>query len=177
MPSRFTTAHEARQSQELAVYLNDHLGGATAGVELAHRLSEAQAGTARAGGLEQVAAEVGEDRASLLRIIRVLEVPVTRYKVVGAWAGEKLGRFKPNGRLLGGSRLRTVVELEAMLLGARGKALLWDSLLIRAEDDDRLDPEALRSLIARADRQIEVLRDHHDHAVREALGGGRLQGD
>jgi hypothetical protein len=58
-----------------------------------------------------------------------LHFPARRYKVYGAWLGEKLGRVKPNGRPLRRSGLALPIELEAMRMGVTGKALLWRSLL------------------------------------------------
>ena len=57
-----------------------------------------------------------------------LGVGTDRLKVLGGWGAEKLGRLKLNGRLLGYSPLSRVVELEALVLGVRGKLSLWLAL-------------------------------------------------
>src|SRR5215212_3032988 len=105
----------------LAIYLNDHLGGATTGVELAKRTAGANRGTEFGGPLQQLASEIDEDRDSLKRIMSRLEVRPDPLKVGAAWAMEKAGRLKPNGQLRGYSPLSRVVEVEALVTGVSGK--------------------------------------------------------
>ena len=87
-----TAAGIRRSAQDpLGIYLNDHLAGATAGVELARRVAGAEQVPAAVPELRQFADEVAEDRAALRRIMGTLGVPVRGYKVWAAWAGEKAG--------------------------------------------------------------------------------------
>ena len=74
------------------IYLNDHLAGATAGVELARRVANAEQVPAARDALQGFATEVAEDRRALLGIMADLDVPVRSYKVYAAWLGEKAGR-------------------------------------------------------------------------------------
>lgn len=153
----------------LGIYLNDHLAGATGGMELAKRL----AGTDdewSGGRLRSVADEVAEDRAALVKIMETLRIPVRQYKVVAGWAGEKVARLKLNGRLLSRSPLSRLIELEAMRLGVEGKAAAWRALLTRADHDDRLDVSQLRRLLERARRQSETLEELRVRAAAEAWG-------
>jgi len=83
----------------LGIYLNDHLGGSTSGLELVRRTARAHADTAAGAPLRQLAGEIAEDRRALVAIMRTLRVPVRHYKVLGGWAAEKAARLKPNGRL------------------------------------------------------------------------------
>lgn len=110
------------RSTLLGIYLNDHLAGATGGLELFRRATGAARGARRAE-LEQLTDQVGQDRQSLLAMMRGLGVPVRRYKVVTAWVLEKAGRLKTNGHLLSRSPLSDLVELEALVLGVQGKHL------------------------------------------------------
>ncbi|AUI64386.1 hypothetical protein [Amycolatopsis sp. BJA-103] len=155
----------------LGIYLNDHLAGATAGTELAKRLAAAERGQRGEAVLSRLAEEVADDRAALLTCMAALEVPVRRYKTVAAWAGEKLGRLKPNGRLVSRSPLSAVEELELMRLGVEGKAAGWRTLRVRADADPRLDGGRLDDLIDRARRQIDELEDLRVHATAAAFGG------
>lgn len=139
----------------LGVYLNDHLGAATGGVELVRRAAGAQRGTPGGRALRQLADEITEDRQSLLTMMRSLGVPVRRYKVVGGWVAEKAGRLKFNRKLLRRSRLSAVLELEALLVGIEGKQAGWRLLRQQAEVDQRLDAALLDELIARAGQQAE----------------------
>jgi hypothetical protein len=153
----------------LGIYLNDHLAGATAGTELAHRMARSHGDEEDSGTLRRLAAEIGQDRAALLDIMAVLGIKVRRYKVGAAWIGEKAGRLKFNGRLFARSPLSDLEELEILRLGVEGKAAGWRSLRALAGPDPRLDPVRLDELIARARRQADVLEDLRVAAASQVL--------
>lgn len=156
----------------LAIYLNDHLAGATAGVELARRAAKSNRGSAYGAFLEELAREIGEDRDSLLKAMSRLGIGVDRLKVLGGWGSEKLGRLKLNGRLLGYSPLSRVVELEALLLAVQGKLALWRSLEHLKADLSRLSGFDFAALIARGEAQVAELERNRMRAVADALGEG-----
>lgn len=158
----------------IGIYLNDHLAGATLGTELARRSAASAGGTAVAGDLQRFAAEVAQDRASLLHIMAALGTPVRHYKVYAAWIGEKAGRLKLNGRLASRSPLSSLEELEMLRLGVEGKAAGWRTLRTLADQDSRLDPGQLDELIARARRQSGFLEEAR---VRAAAGIIRPTGE
>ena len=91
--ARADTADNVRRSQAsmLGIYLNDHLAGATAGTELAHRMARSPGDAEKSGTLKHLAAEVAQDRAALLDIMAALGIKVRRYKAGAAWIGEKAG--------------------------------------------------------------------------------------
>ena len=155
------TARDVGRSEAsmLGIYLNDHLAGATAGTELAHRMARSHGDGQDGGTLGRLAAEVAQDRAALLDIMAALGVKVRRYKAVAAWAGEKAGRLKFNGHLFARSPLSDLEELEMLRLGVEGKAAGWRTLRTLADTDTRLDPARLDELISRARRQADVLED------------------
>src|SRR6185437_9440250 len=140
----------------LGIYLNDHLEGATAGTELAHRTARSHRDGKNGSTLRRLAAEIGQDRAALLDIMAALGIKVRRYKLGAAWIGEKAGRLKFNGRLFTRSPLSDLEELEILRLGVEGKAAGWRTLRSVADSDPRLDPARLDELIARARRQEDV---------------------
>lgn len=149
----------------LGTYLNDHLGGATGGLELFRRAHRTHRGTPAEPALGRLAGEIAEDRDALLRIMSSLGVPVRRYKVLGGWVAEKLTRLKPNGGGLQRSPLSSVIELESMHLGVQGKSAGWRALRRLADTDSRLDAGALDVLLERAARQSEVLEQLRMDAV------------
>jgi len=169
-----TTLTARRPGRDLlGVYLNDHLAGATAGVELARRTAAAAApGSAAAGALKELAADIAADRDALVKIMAALGVPPRSYKVLAAWAGEKLGRLKLNGRLLARSPLSGLLEAEMLRLGVEGKAAGWRTLRALAERDSRLDAGRLDELIARAARQSATLEE-----IRIGMAGPVLAGE
>lgn len=113
----------------LAIYLNDHLGGAVLGVELCRRLRSSNRDEPTFGEpLARICAEIEADRATLERLLERLGIRRDRVKLAAAWAGEKLGRLKLNGQLTGYSPLSRVLELEALAIGIGGKQLMWQAL-------------------------------------------------
>jgi hypothetical protein len=154
----------------LGVYLNDHLAGATVGAELARRMAASAApGSAAAGALPELAGDIAADRAALIEIMAALGIPRRGYKVLAAWAGEKVGRLKLNGRLLARSPLSGLVETELLALGVAGKAAGWRTLRALADRDSRLDAGRLDELIARAGRQSAALEALRGDAAGQLL--------
>ncbi len=155
-----TSLSQLRQSRHdlLGIYLNDHLAGATGGVQLARRSAAAHRGQpADSAALQRLASEVGEDRAELLRIMTALGIAPRAYKIYAGWIGERAGRLKLNGHLLSRSPLSSLEELELLRLAVEGKAAGWRTLRTLADSDRRLDAARLDELIARARRQAELL--------------------
>jgi len=147
----------------LGVYLNDHLAGATAGVELARKLGE------KGEPLRSLAEEIDEDRVTLMEIMARLEIPVRRYKAWLGWVAEKVSRLKRGGDVLPRIPVSDVLELEMMRLGVEGKAAGWRTLRARAAHDPRLDEDRLSELVDRADRQITQLEELRVAAATRAF--------
>ena len=170
--ARTDTAHDSGQSDAsmLGIYLNDHLAGATAGTELAHRTARSHRDGKNGATLRRLAAEIAQDRAALLDIMAALGIKVRHYKVGAAWVGEKAGRLKFNGRLFARSPLSNLEELEMLRLGVEGKAAGWRTLQTLADTDTRLDPGRLDELISRARRQADLLEDLRVGAAMQVTG-------
>ncbi len=151
----------------LGVYLNDHLAGATGGVELLRRMTRTHDDDRERARLAELVREVSEDRRSLRVIMRRLGVPERRLRMALGRLGELAARAKTNGRLLRRSPLSDVLELEAMRLGVEGKASLWRTLRALADDEERLDAAEIDSLLDRAAEQAETLETLR---VRSAAG-------
>lgn len=163
-------ANIRRSAQDpLGIYLNDHLAGATAGLELARRVAGTGQVPAPPADLGQFAQEVAEDRDTLLRIMGTLGIPVRSYKVWTAWAGEKASRLKPNGHLTTRSPLSNLEELEILRLGVEGKAAGWRTLRELADRDSRLDAGQLDELISRARRQAGFLEESRIRAAQQVI--------
>jgi hypothetical protein len=151
----------------LAIYLNDHLAGSTVGLELTRRARGSNEGSELGDFLAELVAEIEQDRAALEEVMTAVGAGRDRLKVAGAWAGEKAGRLKLNGSLLGYSPLSRVVELEALALGVTGKLALWR--MLRSLGDPRLAGFDFDELTVRAERQRDRLERHRLAAGRIAL--------
>lgn len=151
----------------LAIYLNDHLLGSTAGLELARRARKANEGTGLGDLLTRLEAEIDEDRETLRQVMAAVDAGEDKAKVVAGWTAEKLGRLKLNGKLLGHSPLSTVVELEGLSLGIQGKAALWK--MLGAIGDPRLADFDFEALWRRAEGQSAELEPHRIAAGQTAF--------
>jgi hypothetical protein len=157
----------------LAIYLNDHLAGATMGIELTRRSLRANRGTDLGRFLEELLREIEEDRRTLVSIMEALGVPKSAVKPRLAVAAERVGRLKLNGQLTGYSPLSRVLELEGLTIGVAGKLSLWRNLRDGAELAERLPAVDLDALIARAERQLSSIAEHRVAAARVALAAPR----
>ena len=154
----------------LELYLRDHLAGATAGLALAQRLAANNTGTEYEQPLRRVAAEVAEDRAVLLAVMRGVGAQPSRSRNLGGWIMERLARLKTNQRLWGYSPLSRIQELESLIVGVSGKRELWRSLERVSLGRDDLAAFGFPALAERAERQLEVLEELRARADMAAFG-------
>lgn len=152
----------------LSIYMNDHLAGATVGVELARRLRSSNADDDSFGPpTARICAELEADRETLEATMEQLGVSRRRLKPVGAWLGEKLGRFKLNGQLTGYAPLSRLVELELLYIGLTGQIRLWEAL--ESSLGRRRDGLDFAALAKRAAGQRGRVEELHLEAAALAL--------
>jgi hypothetical protein len=152
----------------LAIYLNDHLAGATVGVELARRLRGSNEDDPEFGpALAEVCAEIEADRETLKAVMDQLGVGQGKLKPLAAVLGERVGRLKLNGRLRGYSPLSRLAELELLQIGVAGKRRLWRALEHTHAGD--LPGFDLGALAERATEQLSRLEVLHLKAAALAL--------
>ncbi|MFF2147007.1 hypothetical protein [Kitasatospora sp. NPDC058190] len=155
-------------AEPLHIYLNDHLTGAFGGAALADRMARTHPDSGRADDLRRLARDIEQDRDDLVRIMNRLGVPVRRYRTWLGLAGERLGRFKPNGTVVRRAPLSDLIELETLRTGVEGKSAVWRALRAIANTDERLDPAELDRLSQRAAEQARTLNGWHQ-AVSTAV--------
>lgn len=153
----------------LSIYLNDHLAGATAGVSLARRAAASNRSTRYGEVLDGIAAEIEEDRRTLIEVMERLSVGRDRVKAVLAWGAERASRLKLNGEVLRYSPLSRLEEIEALTLAVEGKAALWRALRHTHAGDPRLRGVDLEELVERAQSQRRRLERQRARAAEEAL--------
>jgi hypothetical protein len=155
----------------LAIYLNDHLAGATLGVALAQRLRASNEGDPVFGDpLAEICAEIETDRTTLVDLMGRLGVRRDPFKPAIAWMAERLGRLKLNGRLRGYSPLSRLLELDVLAGGVSGKLQLWRTLERTLVDGPgELDFARLAERAAGQRDRLEALqRDAADRALPSA---------
>lgn len=154
--------------ERLAIYLNDHLAGATVGVEIARRVRGSNEDDPDFGpALSEICAEIEADRETLKAAMDQLGIGQSKVKPLAAMFGERLGRLKPNGQLRGYSPLSRLDELEILQIGVAGKRRLWRALEHTHSED--LSGFALGGLAERATEQLRRLEALHLKAASLAL--------
>jgi hypothetical protein len=154
----------------LAAYLNDHLAGSVVGVELARRIVKQNAGNEYGRRMAEIAEEIEEDRAELRTLMDRLGIRQRQIRLGIAWVGEKIGRLKPNGQLVGYSPLSRVIELEGLVIGITGKLELWRSLQVVDDQVHEFDEAEIKRLTERAESQRERVEGMRIRAAEAALG-------
>jgi hypothetical protein len=161
-------AHKA-----MDVYLNDHLGGATLGVDLAAQIGEHAEGTPLADVMDTLHAEIEADRETLAGLMESLGVTRNPVKQATGWLAEKATRVKFSGLSSGERDHGLFLALESMALGVQGKGSLWRALREVRADHPTLAAIDLDALIARADEQYAILERERLAAGVRALGAER----
>lgn len=157
-------------AEPFAVYLNDHLAGAAAGLSMMDDLAGRVEGTALAAKLRTLAAEVREDQQLVRDVLARIAGSERRTVQAAAWVTEKVSE----GRLALAARshpaLALLEGLESLALGLQGKLALFRVLAELGPLDPRL---AGLPFAARADRtaaQHAMVEIERRAAAREAFG-------
>jgi hypothetical protein len=136
-------------SRLLRIYLQDHHAASAGGVTLAKRAL---------GANHPLARQIARDRGALERVMRHLAVRPSAPKVGIVRMAELVGRLKLNGRIFARSPLSSVVELETLVVGVRGKEALWTALQRARLNFPEIDLEALVESARAQGAELEALR-------------------
>jgi len=145
----------------LITYLNDHLAGSVAALELLDHLIRLQSGTAGERALEAVRTEVEEDQQKLQSLLHEVGGKESRVRQAAAWLTEKLGQAKLRLDDPGSGGLQLLEALEALALGIQGKAALWRALAVASAHLSPVRQQDFAALEARAQdqfRRVDRLR-------------------
>lgn len=153
----------------LGIYLKDQLALGIAWRELAKRAARNNKGSALGAVLDQVATAIAEDVETFRTLMRRLDVSPDPIRNAAVTVAERVGRLKPNGRLLRYSPLSRFSELEFLTMGIDGKKQLWTTLRDLAGLAERLPDVDFDALVARAEQQRADLEPFRADAGREAF--------
>jgi len=157
-------------TKALDVYLNDHLGGATLGSDLAEQIREQSEGSPLGDQMAGLAREIEADRQTLAELMEQLGTPRNPVKQAIGWLAEKVGRAKFAGATSGEPDYGLFMALETLMLGVEGKLSLWKALKEIADEHAPLAATDLKGLIARAESQRDALERERIAAGRRAFG-------
>lgn len=115
--------------------------------------------------MEPLALEIEQDRQTLMELMQHMDSSKNPVKRATAWIAEKASRAKFGGATSGNPELGTFMALETLALGVRGKACMWETLKLVADQHPAIASVNLDELIYRASIQEGALE-------RERLASG-----
>jgi hypothetical protein len=155
------------QRQPLFVYINDHIAGSVAALELIDHLIETYAGQPLESFLIDLRRDVQADQEVLKQLLGNAEQEESFPRKLAAWVTERFARSKIKlaGEQIGG--LGLIQAFEILALGIRGKQLLWRALATSSWRS--LQDVDLARLEQRAIEQQERLEENRLAAARKAF--------
>jgi hypothetical protein len=155
--------------ESIAVYINDHLAGATAGVNLVEQACDRHRSTELGEFFAPLAAEIKADLETLKQLIQDLNVQQSASKVALAEVGSKLAAPKFSAEGAGNDHLGDFVTLETLSIGVEGKRCMWVALQTVADAYPALGALDLDDLVARAQDQRNRLEAKRNELAPLAL--------
>lgn len=141
-----------------------------AGTGLAEQIASHADGTPLGDLMTRLAAEIEQDRETLIDLMDRMNTPRNPVKQATAWVGEKASRLKFSGLSSEKDELGLFMSLEAMKLGVAGKLSLWKALAAVADQHQALAATDLDALIERAEAQHDTLERERMAAAIRTLG-------
>jgi hypothetical protein len=160
-------------SKALRIYLNDHLAGSVAALELSDHLADLHSDPARKQFFVGLRAEIVEDQKVLQRVLDQVGGEESPVRKAAAWLTEKLGRAKLKLDDPGDGQLRVLEALETLALGIQGKLALWRVLEAVANRIPQLQIVDFDRLKQRAVQQHQRVEDQRLQSARTALAPDR----
>jgi hypothetical protein len=149
--------------------MDDQLAAGVLWREVARRSASSNRGSELGAALSEVATAIAEDVETFRGLMDRLGFRQSRFKPVLALLAERIGRLKPNARLVSYSPLSRFEELEFLVMGIEGKRVLWQTLGQAANLSERLGDVDFEALQERAEAQRARLEPFRLKAGADAL--------
>ena len=155
----------------LQTYLGDHITGATGGRNRIRDMAKRYADSDLGADLARVAEEISDEHEHLADLIDRLGLGQPLPKKALAALAELAGRLKANGRILTGSPMTPLLEIELMRSAVNGKQGLWETLVVYSKELG-LDAAFYRRLAKQAGQQSRTLEALHALVRKDGLRPG-----
>ena len=157
-------------NEHLATYLNDHLAGSVAAIELLEHLEAAYPGIELERFFTELRNDIEADREELKQLMDQLKIAQSRPRRAGAWIAGKFAELKMRFDDSAHGPLRLLESLDAVELGITGKLALWQALIAAAEVAPALRGALdYQRLARRATEQIERVEVRRLEAAKAAF--------
>jgi hypothetical protein len=117
----------------LSTYLNDHLAGSVAALNMIDRLVDIYEGKPLAQFFRDLRAEIAADQAKLQGLVEKLDKKNSAIRKAGGWIAEKLSRAKIRPGESRDGEMGLYLALESLVLGITAKCALWRGLEIATD--------------------------------------------
>lgn len=155
--------------ENLSSYLNDHLAGSVAALELLDRLIDGYKGKPLERFFRDLRNEIDTDQETLKELIARLGEEESAVRKAGAWIVEKFSRAKIQLSKTGDGEMGLFLALEGLALGITGKRLLWRALAAAAETVTQLRGPDYGTLEKRAVEQDDRVEAKRLEVAREVF--------
>jgi hypothetical protein len=153
----------------LTTYLNDHIAGSVAALELLEHLAGLYRGTEREKLLQSLRSEIEDDQRVLQQVLEQVGGKESRVRKAAAWLTEKIGEAKLKLDDPGNGELRVLEALESLGLGIQGKLALWRALAAVSDRVPQLRTLDYGQLQRRAFEQHQLVEAQRLQAAQLAL--------
>jgi hypothetical protein len=155
------------------VYLNDHLAGATAGVELVKQAAERHDGEL-GEFFARLADEINADYNTLTSLMDQMGAHASGAKEVLAKAGSSVSETKFSGESMDDPQFGTFLTLETLSIGVEGKRCMWKALNVVSDQYPELASADVGTLIERAQSQRDRLEEKTLELAGSALSAQKV---
>jgi hypothetical protein len=155
-------------ASSLEIYLQNHEAAAQAGSDFFRRTAANQSSREYGDQLRALAAEIKEDHRRLQAIMSNVGVRPNVPFGLALRLGERIGRVKPNGRLIRRAPLSDLIEIEGLLDAVSAKKSGWQALAT-IEPTPGIDPAEIDALLTRAEDQLSQLTVLHAQVSTNVL--------
>jgi hypothetical protein len=157
----------------LHVYLNDHLAGATAGVDLVKTAAgnhEGELGEFFVGLADAISA----DYHTLTSLVDQMNVHASGAKEAFAKIGSDVSSAKFSGESVDDPQFGTFLTLETLSIGVEGKKCMWTALKAVAGEHPELTALDIDTLIERAQSQRDGIESKRLELAGSALSSSAV---
>ena len=155
--------------EHLVGYLNDHLAGSVAALELLQRLVETYQDQPLGEFFQALRVEIESDQAVLKGLLRTLGEEESTMRKAGAWIVEKLSRSKIQLDPSNEGEMGLFLALEALVLGITGKHALWHALAVASAAIPALARLDYTNLIQKAVAQRDAVEAKRQEVARSVF--------
>jgi hypothetical protein len=157
---------ESPGHERLHLYLNDHLAGSVAAIELIDNLISDHRQDRFGKFFRDLRNEIQADQEGLRNLIQKVGAKESAVRKAGAWLAEKFGRAKFGDA---DDSVELLEALEGLAVGITGKRLLWRSLATISANFPEFQGTDFNVLEKRAQDQFSRVEDLRIQTVREAF--------